>query len=117
MKKILYHPLTILLVSILSLYCIFSLRKNLKRINISRENLRNINNQVRQLKTKVDQKEKQLKQAKKSYSKEKIARNELLLKKPGEYVIQLPELNVDRKQTESSLQSQPIEQWKKLLLE
>lgn len=99
----------------MSLYFIFSLRKNLKKINISRQNLASIKKQVTNLEQKVEHKEKKLDQAKKTYSKEKIARDELLLKKPSEYVIQLPELNLEKKELSSSSPKKPIDQWKDLL--
>ncbi len=116
MKKIIYHPLAIIFLSILALYSIFSLRKSLEKINISRENLANIKNQVDQLGSEVEDKEQKLQQAQKNYSKEKITRDELLLKKPGEYVIQLPELGVEKKETGSSLSPKPSRQWANLLL-
>lgn len=51
-----------------------------------------------------------------SFITEKIVRDELLLKKPGEYIVLLPELEESDDGTELiSARATPLEEWKQLL--
>ncbi|MEA2056193.1 MAG: hypothetical protein U9O78_00530 [Patescibacteria group bacterium] len=75
----------------------------------------NIKKQVDKLENEMSAKQKQLEKAKKSYSKEKILRNELLLKKPGEYVIQLPELVTEEEAGETIDKKSPVDEWRELV--
>jgi cell division protein FtsB len=115
LKKICYHPLSILVFSLICLYFILSLRRNLKRLNVSYNNLKQVETQVKKLETGLEEKQQQLEQAQLPLAQEKIARNELLLKKPGEYVVQLPKLASEQDQFTPSPSPQPLEQWRQVL--
>lgn len=75
----------------------------------------NIKQQVDNLEEEMLFKQVELEKARKSYSKEKILRDELLLKKPGEFVIQLPELVIENKVEEQIDNKTPINEWQELI--
>ncbi len=115
MKRLLYHPLTAILVTALVIYFVISLRSNLKKLEISRQNLSNIQQDVSQLSKEVETQKQTLNEAQQPLTKEKLARDELLLKKSGEYVIDLPDIVLTDVELESSPSPRPIEKWIELI--
>lgn len=115
MKRLLYHPLTAILITALVIYFIISLRSNLKKLEISRQNLSNIQQDVAQLSEEVESQKQTLNQAQQPLAKEKLARDELLLKKSGEYVIDLPDIILTELESEPSPSPRPIEKWIELI--
>ncbi len=117
MKKIIYHPLTIIFLSLIAVYFIFSLRSNQKKIDLSRKNIKNLKQIVSKMEKDYNQQTEELKTAKKPLTKEKIVRNELLFKKPGEYVLQLPKINPVQPEEKFIEEKTPWEKWRNLLFD
>lgn len=115
MKKIILHPLAVIFLSLISLYFIFSLRSNQKKIDLSRKNIKNLKQIVSKMEADYNQQTEALETAKKPLAKEKIVRNELLMKKPGEYILQLPKVNPIQPEEAVRKEKTPWEKWKDLL--
>ncbi len=115
MKKILYHPATALFIGILTLLILISLRSNLKKIQISKQNLEAVNAQIEQLESQIAKQEQQLELAQEPLTKEKIIRNELLMKKENEVIIQLPKVQLQPKEKKTSAQKTAWQEWQELL--
>lgn len=116
LKKWLQNPVVLLVFTLLVLSFIFSLRKNLTRLTLSEHNLEILKSEVGQLETEVEQKQYQLETAQQPLAKEKIARNELLLKREGEYVIQLPDIKLESEKQPPESKPTAWQQWRQLLL-
>jgi len=116
LKKWLQNPVVLLIFTLLALSFVFSLRKNLTRLTLSEYNLDILKSEVDKLETEVEQKQYQLETAQQPLAKEKIARNELLLKREGEYVIQLPDIELKSKQQPIKNKPTAWQQWRQLLL-
>ncbi len=116
-KKWVQSPIVIIIATLLAISFILSLRKNLSRLTLSEHNLNILRSEVNDLQTEVDNKQQELELAKQPLAKEKIARNELLLKKEGEYVIQLPEIKLPEEKMLADKELSNWEKWEKLLFE
>ena len=117
MKKIIYHPLTIIFLSLIAVYFIFSLRSNQNKIDLSKKNIKNLKQIVSKMEISYNRQAEELKTAKKPLTKEKVVRNELLMKKPGEYILQLPEINPAQPEKTIRKEKTPWEKWRNLLFD
>ena len=115
MMNFLRNPLTILAFTLVFAFFFFSLRKNAKKSYISIQNVNLLENEVKQLKSETNNQKNQLEIIKQPLTKEKIVRNELLLQKPGEYVVQLPPASPTPSQEEQKINQSPWVEWKKVL--
>ena len=123
--KILYHPLTILGLTILAVMFFFSLDKSGKKTQNSSENIKVLEHEITQISQEVLTLEEKIAQTDSPEFKEKVVRNELLLQKPGEYILQIAENNqendaesCDNEDCEPELnqaQTAPIFAWRDLL--
>lgn len=70
-----------------------------------------------QLQEQVDDLEKSLEEAQAPFVQEKIIRDQLLLQKPGEYVVQLPTelVSPEPSQLDNQAEATPLEKWKRVL--
>jgi cell division protein FtsB len=115
MKKILYHPLTILAISLLVIIAIFSLRSNLKRLSLSQENLKSAQMAYEKVKQETAEDETLLEQLQQPFVQEKITRNELLRQKDDEILIKLPDIIIEHKEPNEIQEKTVFEQWKEVL--
>lgn len=116
-KNLLGHPLLIIIFTCLCLLMVFSLRESSKKALISKESIQKLEKNVESLEKEVNKEEEKLKNSQEPIALEKILRNELLLKKDGEIVLQIPdrEQNIEEKISPENKESGPWEEWKKLL--
>ena len=115
-KNILNHPLFIGIVTCLCLLAIFSLRESAKKAAISKESIEKLENNIEILEKDVALEDKKLKDSQEEIALEKIMRNELLLKKDGEVVLQIPDKetkNLEKLDLENE-KNGPWGEWKKL---
>lgn len=115
MKKILYNPLTIIALTVLTILIIFSLRRNLGKIDIVRENYFNLQQEVAKHSLRLEPQKQQVETAKQPLAEEKTARNELLKQKEGEYVLYIPKIEVEREAVLPEPTPRPVEKWEELL--
>lgn len=113
-SKILSHPITIVLFSLIFVLFFISLRKNATKTKISTQNISTLENEIQSLEKKIDESQKELEIAQSPLSQEKIIRNELLMQKEGEYIVQLPELKKKEVKNEKGKTS-PWEAWRELM--
>ena len=115
MRNLFFHPLIILLVTIIFLLFIFSLRKTAQKSEISSQNVAVLEERIDQLTGEIELEKQALDYANSPLAKEKILRNELLLQKPGEYVLQIAgEENLTTENIENADKSN-LEAWKELV--
>jgi cell division protein FtsB len=93
MRNWFFNPLSLILVTVVSLFILYSLRSTANKTQISSEDIRVLDQEVTQLTSEVSSLEKQVELNQNPFYAEKNIRNELLLQKPGEYVIQIPEVS------------------------
>jgi cell division protein FtsB len=115
MKQILYRPVVVFVITICAAYFIFSLKNNLKRVDLSQQNLATIQAEVDELDQSVTQQKEELAIAEQPLAKEKITRNELLMQKEGEIVIRLPEIEIPEPVAVKADVATPWEEWQELL--
>jgi cell division protein FtsB len=118
MGKLLSHPITLIIFTLVCAVFIFSLRKNSQKTDLARETTDTLQQEVQDLANTVTTlQEKQEYVASDEY-KEKLIRNELLMQKEGEYVVTLllPEETAATSTPPPSKPS-PREQWFNLLFE
>lgn len=87
--RILNHPITILLLTIAAITFFFSLDKSGKKTQDSSQNIQILEEQVSQLSNEVIELEEKVLESESQQFQEKVVRNELLMQKPGEYVLQI----------------------------
>lgn len=117
MKKFIFHPITIFLFSIISMIMIFSLNRSANEIKKSGEVLNKLEKEVSLQEENIENLKIKLEEASTDFRQEQIIRDELLLQKPGEYIIQI-NLDQDNQHNKQDLPNQhdtPWEAWKKLL--
>ena len=98
----------ILFLTLITIFFIFSLRRTANKSIISQENVEVLEHSIQDISTKIEIEKKELESTSSEFSKEKILRNELLLQKPGEYILQIP---LEEKETEKQIISQEITPW------
>ncbi len=124
--KILYHPIIILVLTIGAIMFFFSLDKSGKKTQNSSENIRVLEYEVGQISKEVIELEEKIEVVESGQFKEKVVRNELLLQKPGEYVLQIAEtesssldsncINNECENRNEKKDKSPFLAWKELLL-
>lgn len=116
-EQIIQHPLTLLATALLiGLFCL-SLIESRQKTRISEESIRELQKSVDQLDQEVNLQARQVEQSQSQLYKDKIIRNELLQKKEGEIVLQIPEeALIGTIELESKNESlQPLTAWKNLI--
>lgn len=115
MRSLLKHPAVILLITILAVLYFLSLDSSAQKAEVSLETVAVLEQEVDEMASEVSVLEKQLEAANHPITQEKIIRNELLLQKPGEYVLQLPETEVVEAQLPKAKEKSPWEEWQEVL--
>jgi cell division protein FtsB len=108
--------MVVFIISVLCLTLWVSFYLNSREISKSMGSLQKIEDRISQHQNEVSDLEKKLEQVKKDQSQEAIIRNELLMQKPGEYIVQIPEVVVtpDVASEQKSVKS-AWEQWQEVL--
>src|SRR5688500_128724 len=97
MTSLLKHPFILVIITVVALFYYLSLDKSAQKAEISSQTVLDLEQEIGQISGEVAILEKQLESANHPISQEKIIRNELLMQKPGEYVLQLPSIEVIEK--------------------
>jgi cell division protein FtsB len=115
MKKLLYHPLIIIIITIISGLFLLSLKKTAQKSETAAKNVAVLEGQINQLAGQIETEKQAIEYTSSDLAKEKILRDELLLQKPGEYVLQIPEENRLNSEDSSIKQKSNWEAWRELL--
>ncbi len=118
MRKILYHPLVIAIITLLTGILCFSLYINSFQLKESSTKVSLLQADVEKHQKEANTLQQKLENAKSSTAKEGIIRDQLLMQKPGEFVVQLPDLPVSSPKHSSDAQSlSPWQEWQRLLFD
>jgi len=109
MSKLIFNPITFLGITIISIIFSISLYKSAKRTSYSAENIKSIEEEVLKTEAEVLALEIAIEESQQPFIEEKIIRNELLMKKPGEYVIQIPNELIE--QTQTTIEVKTLSPW------
>lgn len=90
MKKLLFNPIFTVLITFFAFLIILSLNKTSNKASIAQNNLSQIEQDISYLEQEVENNKNLLYQTQNDFNKEKIIRNELLMKKEGEIIVNLP---------------------------
>jgi hypothetical protein len=115
MAKLLNHPLAIMLLSLLALLFILSLRKTALKGQTAAQNVALVESQIDQLSGQIEAERQAIEYASSNLAKEKILRNELLLQKPGERALQIPDDGALVTETEAAEQKTAWDEWREVL--
>lgn len=116
MKKVIFHPLTLIIFLLISGFFSFSMYQTVQKTQSSEQNLNKLEEEVGKMEQEVQQLENQLGESQSAYTQEKMIRDELLMQKPGEYVVQIPDLPDQTQQMTSIESDQSVwQQWQELL--
>lgn len=89
MGKILSHPVTMIIISLVAVVFVISLRKNTQKTDVSRQTTQSLETEVSQLSAEVIGLQNRQAQVDSEFYKEQLIRNELLMQKEGEYVLKI----------------------------
>lgn len=112
--KIINHPLIILVITIFAILVIASQFRTAQRSGESAESITTLEKEIETQQQKVQELERLVNESQSDYSKEKILRDELLYKKPGEIIVQMPKPPVVEEPAVTIETSSPISEWLKL---
>jgi len=116
MRKLLEHPLVLVLITITAGIFMFSLYVSAKTSSGGNETLHSLEESVEHQQARVHSLEQQVALSSDPFIQEKIQRDERLQQKPGEIVLQLPPINVPSPNPEPAVRPlSPWEEWQMLL--
>lgn len=116
MTKLVFSPIFLAALTIISIIFSISLHKSAQKTRYSTQNLQNLEAETAKIKQEVSLLEESIQEAQEPFSQEKIIRDELLMKKSGEYIVQIPdELLQTKKILPEKKLTTPWEEWRRLL--
>lgn len=115
MINLLKHPVVALLITIFAVLYYLSLDSSAQKATVSSNTVEELEQEVNQMSNEVAVLEKKLDTANHPVTQEKVIRNELLLQKPGEYVLQLPPIEVEETPSPTVEKKTPWEEWQTVL--
>lgn len=127
--KLLYHPIVILTITILGIIFYFSLDTSSKQTQKSSENIAVLEHEINQISQDIINLEEKIEYTQSDEFREKVIRNELLLQKEGEYVLQIQDEAIKNTEEncgincpecpecrENNSAITPLQAWKELIL-
>ncbi len=111
LNKILFNPITAILLSLIAGYFLIKNHQQLNRVELSRKNIQLTEKEVASLKDSVESLDEELNKASNPLAKEKIVRDELLQQKENEFVLKLPDIIESEIKTEETKEKSNFEAW------
>ena len=117
MIKIIYHPFIIIILTIIGIIFFLSLDKSSQKTEISNKNIEILEQEINEMSVQTSELDEKIIEANTDKFKEKVIRNELLLQKPGEIIIQLSSAESQKINFESSQVEveKPLDSWLDLI--
>ncbi|MBP7774748.1 hypothetical protein KA078_03075 [Candidatus Woesebacteria bacterium] len=116
-QQITAHPITLILAVVVSILLYISLDKSAHKATNSSAYVQTLEEQKNDVATEVAQLQQQFTLAQSPFTQEKILRDELLLQKSDEVILQLPALPISvEKNIESTKNLTPWQEWMSLVL-
>jgi len=112
----LYHPVVVLLLTLAGVVFSYSLYSNIAKTRSSTEHVSVLEQETYQIASDVSSLAEKLETAQTPENQEKIIRDQLLMQKTGETVVQLAPITASNSSTVAPKPSpQPAQEWKNLL--
>lgn len=95
------------------------MRESSRKTSVSKESIQKLEKNIESMEKELQNEEKKFADSQNDLALEKIMRNELLQKKEGEIVLQIPEkeeLSTENSENSATQENGPAEEWKKLLM-
>lgn len=115
MKNIFYNPWSFSIFLIFAIMFGLSLNTTGQKAKITSQQLQELQIETQTLKANLTLKTLQASRSAQDFSKEKIGRDELLLIKPGDVVMELPPLNSKAEKIDLTPTQTPFQAWKNIL--
>lgn len=115
MSKLLFNPITAVIISLLTIIFWFSLYQTTQEMRDSNQDTQKLRENNNQLTQDILQLEEKVDLAQSREAKEAIARNELLMQKEGEIVLKLPDVEISKEETKIEQELTPWQEWQGLL--
>ena len=118
LEKLLSHPIFVITFACLCLISILSLRESSKKALVSKESIQKLEKSTELAEKELNKEKEKLDEKQEAIILEKIIRNELLQKKEGEIVLQIPDKEDSDHLFENTKtkQNKPINEWGKLFI-
>ena len=117
LEKIISHPLLIVLVTCFTLLSIFSLRESAKKALVSKESIEKLEKSTKKLENDLLLEQQKIDTNQEQIAVEKILRNELLQKREGEIVLQVPDqeqIILEKNENSQIQMNGPLNEWKQM---
>lgn len=114
-SRLFFNPISFILVTLVCLLFSLSLYKSAQRTSESASDLATVETDIEAMEQQLRALETKAQEAEQPFTKEEIIRNELLMQKPGEYVVQIPETLEASVTPSPSPTPTPWEEWKAVL--
>ena len=115
-SRVFYHPAVILLAGAITVIFCISLYLNTREIRSSTQAIAQLERDVEKTSKDVANAQNKYEASQTEFAKEKITREQLLMQKPGEYVVQIPDLPAPSyAPTAGTSTLTPWQEWQKLL--
>jgi cell division protein FtsB len=116
LSKLLFNPITLVAITAFSLVFSLSLYNSAKKTRESAQQLNVLEQNITTMEEQLKTLEQTAQEAQQPFTKEKIIRDELLMQKPGEYIVQIPdETSEEVAALQASPTPKPWDEWKKIL--
>lgn len=99
-SRIIFHPLTAVVLTIIGLFILMQNHQRLKRLDIARQNIQQAEQEVEAAEEELLQVETALEEAQEPLAQETLLRDSLLMQREGELVIKLPEISIVEEEAE-----------------
>lgn len=115
-KSVLLHPISAILITIVAVLTIISMRQSLEPITDAEQGLYRLEQEKQRLQEEIVAEKQKLEAASQPFYQEKKLRDELLLQKPDEIVIMMPEVTpIPRTPSPTPKIASPWEEWQQVL--
>ncbi len=116
MWRIIYHPVAIVIFTGIAILLCVSLYINSREIRQAGKLITSLQSDVEKTSEDVKVGQQKLADAQSSYTKEKIIRDQLLMQKPGEFVVQIPDVIMQSEEQPTVKKTKtPWQQWQEVL--
>jgi cell division protein FtsB len=115
MNKLFYNPISLIVFVLVVFTISLSLRETAKRADLAKKEVTALEQEVKMLETDTTAAQELVLERQGEFMREKIARNELLLQKPDEIIVQLPPITPKPMPTPMITKGTPLEEWKQAI--
>ncbi len=112
-KNFWHNPLVFIIFTLIFVITLFSWKNNQQQQSIEEKQISLLEQDINELENNLEEKQQQKDNKYAELIKEKIIRDELLLKKENEYIVQLPNIEIEDKKRPIIITPKPLQVWKK----